>query len=59
MPLPLQAIIEAMVRKGFDDWLRSALIEPNRMRLSILADKLRYTLALLSSEAFSVLAVGL
>lgn len=38
--VPLQAIIEGMVKKGFDDWLRSALIEPNRMRLSILADKM-------------------
>jgi hypothetical protein len=39
--VPLQATIEGMVKKGFDDWLHSALVEPNRMRISILADKNR------------------
>mmetsp|Transcript_21167 Transcript_21167/g.55116 ORF Transcript_21167/g.55116 Transcript_21167/m.55116 type:complete len:433 (+) Transcript_21167:276-1574(+) len=39
--MPLQSMIEGMVKKGFDDWLRGALIEPNRLRINILADKLK------------------
>eukprot|EP00040_Diaphanoeca_grandis_P018328 m.96352 g.96352 ORF g.96352 m.96352 type:complete len:364 (+) comp26888_c0_seq5:248-1339(+) len=39
LSVPLQATVEELVRKGFDEWLRNSLVEPNRMRIPLLVKK--------------------
>lgn len=39
LSVPLQATVEELVRKGFNEWLRNSLVEPNRMRIPLMLKK--------------------